>query len=71
MFAGTVPPLLTVGVIAERLGVPVHRITYVIESRSIRPAGRAGNAKVFTEADVQHIAGELRRIAEEREGLSG
>jgi len=60
----TVP---TVGSIADQLGVPVHRVRYVIESRGIEPSGRAGNARVFSDADVDRIASELRRIERERE----
>ncbi len=58
----SIPALLTVGEIAKRLGVPYHRVTYVIETRKIRPLGVAGQARVFTEANVDHIASELRRI---------
>ena len=58
--------LPTVGEIARRLGVPLHRVEYVILSRNLRPSGRAGNARVFTEADVAHIASELRRIDEQK-----
>ena len=49
------PVLLTVGVIAQRLGVPVHRIEYIIRARSVAPAGRAGGARVFSEAAVSEI----------------
>ena len=58
--------LPTVGEIARRLGVPLHRVEYVILSRNLRPSGRAGNARVFSEADVAHIASELRRIDEQK-----
>ncbi len=58
--------LPTVGQIAKRLGVPNHRVTYVIETRGITPVGVAGNARVFTEADVEHIESELRRIDADR-----
>jgi len=58
--------LPTVGEIARRLNVPLHRVEYVILSRNLRPSGRAGNARVFTEADVAHIASELRRIDEQK-----
>lgn len=64
-----VPHLPTVGEISRRTGAPVHRIEYVIRSRDIQPAGRAGNLRVFTEADVQHIASELQRIDADRGGL--
>jgi len=61
----------TVGEIARRLGAPLHRIEYVIRARGIQAANWAGNAKVYTEADVDLIAEELGRIdaaraAEER-----
>lgn len=64
----TVTTLPTVGEIAARLGVPVHRVVYLIQSRNIQPAGKAGHARVFSESDVQYIASELRRIGAEREG---
>jgi DNA-binding transcriptional MerR regulator len=62
------PVVPTVGSIADRLGVSVHRIRYVIASRKIKPSGRAGQARVFTEADVNRIACELSRIEAEKGG---
>lgn len=56
----------TVGEIAKRLGEPLHRVEYIIRARDIQPTGRAGNARVFADADVDRIAGELRRIDSER-----
>ncbi len=58
----TTTPVPTVGEIARRLGESLHRIEYVIRSRNIRPAGRAGHVRIFGEADVAHIADELRQI---------
>ena len=58
--------LLTVGEIARRLGLEVHRVEYVIRSRRIRPAGWAGHSRVFSDADLEYIAAELQRIARER-----
>jgi len=66
----TTEAMPTLGEIARRLGQPVHRIAYVIRSRGITPAATAGNARVFTEADVDHISSELRRIDQER-GVGG
>ena len=63
-----IPSMPTVGEIARRLGVPLHRVEYVICSRRLHPCSRAGHARVFTEADVDHIASELRRIERDREG---
>lgn len=53
---------LTVGEIARRLEEPIHRIEYVIHTRKIHPCAWAGNLRIFTKADVEQIAGELRRI---------
>ena len=58
----------TIGEIARRLNAPTHRIEYVIRSRGIEPAATAGNARVFTEADVAHIASELHQIESDRQG---
>ena len=60
------PAVPTVGEIARRLNEPIHRIEYVIRPRRIQPASRAGNCRVFSDADVDHIAGELRRIDSEK-----
>ena len=68
MSSATVPLALTVGEIARRLDEPFHRVVYVIRSRGIRPTALAGNARVFSEADVGRIASEVRRIDAEREG---
>lgn len=51
--------LPTVGEIARRQGVPLHRVEYLIRARGIRPSGWAGNARVFSEEDVERIAREL------------
>ncbi len=56
------PSFPTVGEIARRLGVPTHRIEYVIRARRIEPCGRAGNARVFDEPTVAVIDAELKRI---------
>ena len=59
-------PMPTVGEIARRTGYSLHRVEYIIRARNIRPSGRAGNARVFTDADVERIASELRRIDSEK-----
>ncbi len=58
----TIPRLLTVGVIAQQCGVALHRVEYVIKARSIKPAGMAGHARVFTESDAAKIANELEAM---------
>lgn len=56
------PLLLTVGEIARRLDTKVHRIEYIIRSRNIEATGWAGHARVFSQANLDHIASELTRI---------
>ncbi len=56
------PRLITVGEIARRTNSSIHRVEYVIRSRGIKPQGRAGNARIFSESDVELIANELHRI---------
>jgi len=63
----TLPAQPTVGEIARRLGEPIHRIEYLLRSRNIKPASRAGCANVYAESDVSFIASELRRIDEDRQ----
>ena len=53
--------LLTTGEIARRLDERTHRVEYIIKSRGIRPAGRAGHLRVFTAQDLSRIAANLRR----------
>lgn len=62
--------LLSVGEIARQIGEPVWRIEYQIRSRNIQPTGRAGNARVFDEADVSYITNEICHIDRERRGVS-
>jgi hypothetical protein len=58
--------MLTVGVIARKLGQSIHKIEYVIKSRQIAAIGAAGNARVYSEEAVDTIAQELRRIGSAR-----
>lgn len=60
---------LTIGEIARRLSAPIHRIEYVVSSRGLQPTMRAGNARVFSESDLQFIGSVLRRIDAERRGI--
>ena len=65
--SSSIPNVGTIGEIARRTGCPHHRIEYVIRSRDIKPVGRASNVRVFSEADIDRIANELRRIDADRE----
>ena len=68
MDAPTIMP--TVGEIARRLGVPIHRVEYVLRTRDIAPLAMAGNARIYAESDVDRVASELHRIDADRvEGM--
>jgi hypothetical protein len=58
--------LFTVGELARRAGVSVHRVTYVIETRGILADGRAGQARVFSAAAAEQVLAALHQIAAER-----
>ena len=58
--------LFTVGDLARRAGVPVHRVTYAIEARGILPMGRSGQARVFSAAAAEQVLAALNQIAAER-----
>lgn len=60
-------PLHTVAEISRQLGVPPHRIEYVIRSRRIRPVRRAGNARLFDDAAIDEVRGCLSVIDARRE----
>jgi hypothetical protein len=48
---------------AERIGVPVHRVTHVLRTRRhIRPTARAGTLRLFDEAAVGKVRRELEAI---------
>jgi hypothetical protein len=54
--------ILTLGELVRRIGCPIHRVNYIIRSRNIRPAQRAGRARIFSEKDAAFIQDEIRRI---------
>ena len=55
--------MFTVSELARRAGVPVHRVTNVIETRGIEPIGRAGQARAFSQEAAEQVLQELRQIA--------
>jgi hypothetical protein len=57
-----IPVLFTVGEIARRLGVELHRVEYVLRTRDIWPCSRAGNALVYTREDLDRVGSEIKRI---------
>ena len=57
------PKLITIGVIAAELGVPLHRVQHVLATRShIRPAARAGTLRLFDRQSVAMIRQALNGI---------
>lgn len=53
------PSLMTVGEIAARLDVALHRVEYAILAHDISPVGRAGNARVFDDSGLRRIKAAL------------
>jgi hypothetical protein len=48
--------IVGVGCIAERLGVPIHRVAYVIRTGKVKPLLVVGGRKLYSEAVVEQIA---------------
>lgn len=65
------PRLVTIGVIAEELGVPVDRVNRVLRTRShIRPRAYAGNVRLFDNDAIAQVRYEINRIDARRSGRS-
>lgn len=56
------PAALTIGELARRLNVPIHRVEYHIRAHCIKPSGRAGNCRLFSESDLSRLAALIARI---------
>lgn len=65
----TEPQLLTVGELARRSGLPIHRVSYIIKSRKIKPLAKAGASWIYSEADLERIISQAERIERDREQL--
>lgn len=58
-----VPRLATIGALAQRFNVPLHRIEYIVRSRTyIKPQARAGGVRCFGDEAVAQIRHELRAM---------
>jgi membrane protein YdbS with pleckstrin-like domain len=66
------PTLITSGVIADRLRVPLHRVQHVLTSRPhIRPVARVGTLRVYDRQAIAMVRHELTAMdarRAEREG---
>lgn len=59
----TEPQLNTVGVIAEKLSVPLHRVLYVLKTKSdINPVARVGRTRVYDRSAIEKIRAELESM---------
>jgi len=47
--------LLTSGQIARKLNVPLHRVTYFLRTRGIKPRAKAGPYYVYDDAAMKKI----------------
>ena len=57
------PALITSGVIASELRVPVHRVLWVLKSRSdIAPAATAGRVRLYRRSAIARVRYELNVI---------
>lgn len=66
-----VPQFRTPAVIAGELGVPLHRVEYVLASRSeIRPSARAGRYRLYDREAVAQIRVAIGEIDSRRGGTS-
>ena len=54
-----VPRELTVGVMAEKLGVAIHRVQWILKTRGIRERSKAGILRVYDHAAFERVKKEL------------
>ena len=57
---------VTTGEIATTLGRSVYQVRYAVDSRGIRPVGRAGLVRVFDRSAVEAVRKALHEIDERR-----
>lgn len=58
------PRLLTVGLIAEQLSVPVHRVVYVLKTRRwIKPSAYAAGLRLYDRESLEAIRLQLEATA--------
>jgi DNA-binding transcriptional MerR regulator len=63
--------LYLISEVAERLGVPPHRVAYLLMARKIEePKLRMGNRRIFTDDDAKRVADALGRTWGAEEGTA-
>lgn len=66
------PALITVGVIAQELDTPIHRVIHVLRTRPhIRARAVAGHVRLFDDAAIGLVRAELTNIAKRRRKSGG
>jgi len=60
--------LLTLGQLANRLGVSTHRLKYAIDQYRIAPVSRVGIIRVWSDDSIPLIRSALARIASNKRG---
>ena len=58
---------ITLGVIATRLNLPIHRVEYLIRARDIQPICRAGRFRVFDEQAVSAVKNEVELMEQRKQ----
>lgn len=64
---GSIPTLVTPGVIAAQTNVPLHRVLHVLRSRPhIQPVARAGRLRLYRRDAIAEVRHELNAISANR-----
>lgn len=62
--------LFLISEVADRLGVPSHRVAYLLMTKKIEePRLRMGNRRVFTHQDAKRVADALGRTWDAEKGV--
>lgn len=61
-----VPRLITSGVMARELDVPLHRIIWILATRGIQPTARAGTLRLYSRHAFNLVRDELAAIDAQR-----
>lgn len=56
------PQLRTPGVIANELNAPLSRVQYVLRKLNIKPIGRAGILRLYSQDAVAAVRAEIERM---------
>ena len=54
------------GGIARELGLPIHRVDYVIQSRRLKPSIVVGGRKLYVRQVLDRVNAEIQQIDSER-----